>query len=425
MRVRILGAVMCAFVLSLIASAAVNAQSLDEQYEYFLAGKCENMRFQRDSEARLLPGQAGPHLDAFCSGLPIVAGGGNTNSSGGGAGVAGTRGPGAQEDAALRRRRERVRHPDSDAAAAHPADYTLLNTGATGAFFSLDYQHERQKTTFYEAGRNSNQYGGTLGLDHRFGTTALSGLAVRYNYQSGDFANSGGDFLTRTYGASLYGSWFPIANAFVDVTAGLDYKQLDITRIVGRRQVLVFFGGGTLVSYNPELAPVRGDSNSRQPLAEIRVGYDLPIAAFTLGPRAAMTWRHTQVDGFTETGATPMTLAFDEQTDTSLRSALGLQASKAFSNQHGVLVPQLNIDWIHEYRADQHTLTAHFAEDLRPAPAVLRFLNQAPDRDFFVARLSTVAVLKHGFSAFLSVESTAGHQYIDRYTVVLGARAEL
>jgi uncharacterized protein YhjY with autotransporter beta-barrel domain len=339
--------------------------------------------------------------------------------------VAGTRGPGAQEDAALRRRRERARHPQSTAAESeNPADYTLFNTGASGAFFSLDYLHERQKTTLYEAGRTANQYGGTLGLDHRFGATALLGLAVRYNYQSGDFANRGGDFLMRTYGSSLYGSWFPLDNAFIDVTAGFDYKKLDITRIVGRRQVITL-PRGSLISYNPELTPVNGDTDSRQPLAEIRVGYDLPIAAFTVGPRAAMTWRHTQVDSFSETGVTPMTLVFDEQTDTSLRSALGLQTSKAFSNEHGVLVPQLNVDWVHEYRADQHMLTARFAEDLRPTPTVLRFLNQAPDRDFFVARLSTVAVLKHGFNAFLSVESTAGHQYIDRYTVVLGARAEL
>jgi uncharacterized protein YhjY with autotransporter beta-barrel domain len=120
-----------------------------------------------------------------------------------------------------------------------------------------------------------------------------------------------------------------------------------------------------------------------------------------------------------------MTLAFDEQTTTSLRSMLGLQASRPYLAGRVVLVPQLNVDWVHEYRDDQRTLTAHFAEDLRPDPSILRFLNEAPDRDWFVIKLSAVAVFVHGISGFVALEDMTGHTYINRYRASIGLRVEL
>jgi len=52
--------------------------------------------------------------------------------------------------------------------------------------------------------------------------------------------------------------------------------------------------------------------------------------------------RHAKLDPYVESGSTPMTLAFDEQTTTSLRTMLGMQASRALLASSVVLVPQLN-----------------------------------------------------------------------------------
>jgi len=104
---------------------------------------------------------------------------------------------------------------------------------------------------------------------------------------------------------------------------------------------------------------------------------------------------------------------------------LGLQAGRPYIAGRVVLVPQLNADWVHEYRAEQRTLTAHFAEDLRPSPSILRFLNEPPDRDWCVIRLSTVAVFVHGVSGFVALEDMVGHAYINRYRASLGLRVEL
>jgi len=179
-----------------------------------------------------------------------------------------------------------------------------------------------------------------------------------------------------------------------------------------------------IVVYDPPPAAVDTDTRGKEWNAELRSGADWQAGSFTLGPRLSVAARHAQTDAFTETGNTPMALAFDAQTEESLRSAAGVQASRAFSSGGAVFVAQVNADWLHEFRDDQRVITAHFAEDLRPNPSRLEFLNAPPDRDVGVGRLSLVAVLPGGFSAFGNVEGLFGHDYIDRYGAALGIRRE-
>ncbi len=400
------------------------AQSLDDQYAFYLTGKCQNLGFARDAFNGVLPGQAGPHLQTYCSGPVAVGGGNETTSLGGGAAAEEISNAGGEEDQALKRRRGRLRDATATAADAG-ADAELASFGATSVFVSFDYLHERQTATVYEAGRHSSGFGGLLGVDRRFGEKALAGLALRYSEQSGTL-DSGGDFATHTPGIRVYGSWLPVAGFFIDGAAGIDRRGLDTRRIVTLK--VVTFGNPLYppnVSYNPPPAPASSTAHERDLSGELHVGYDFSLSSLTIGPRAAVTVAHSSLDAYIESGDTPMTLAVDSQTRTSLRSALGWQATEALNLRAGVLVPQLGVEWLHEYRDDQRLLSAHFAEDLRPQPVVLRFLNNPPDRDWFVVRLGAVAVLPHGLNAFAAIERTAGNRYIERYQASLGLRLEL
>ncbi len=406
---------------------SARAQSLDDQYAYYLTGKCQNLGFARDAFNGVLPGQAGPHLQAYCSGPVAVGGGNETTSLGGGAAAEEISNSGGEEEQALKRRRGRLRDSSAEPATAADAgaETELASFGATSAFVSFDYLHERQTATPYEAGRHSSGFGGLLGADRRFGEKALAGLAFRYSEQSGTL-DSGGDFATHTPGIRIYGSWLPIAGLFIDGAAGLDRRGLDTRRIVTLK-VLTF--GNPLyppsVSYDPPPAPASSTTHERDLSGELHIGYDFSLSSLTIGPRAAVTVAHSSLDSYIESGETPMTLAVNAQTRTSLRSALGFQATDAVNLRTGVLVPQLGVEWLHEYRDDQRILSAHFAEDLRPQPVELRFLNNPPDRDWFVVRLGAVTVLPHGLNAFAAIERTAGNRYIERYQASLGVRLEL
>jgi len=129
-------------------------------------------------------------------------------------------GEGAEEDAALRRRRDRLRGQQNAEPDSGGADVGLGRLGEASAFLSLDYLHERQKTTQYEAGRRSNGADVTLGADYRFGSRGLAGLALKYSNLSGDI-DSGGHFDVQGGGIWAYGSWSPHEKMFVDFAAGL------------------------------------------------------------------------------------------------------------------------------------------------------------------------------------------------------------
>lgn len=423
----------CIAILSVIASTSAQAQTLNDQYEFYLAtgsDRCQNLGFARDGFANLLPGQAGPNLFAYCSGPPGVRNGGGARDSigsslGGGAGAALGRGRGGEEDAALRRRRDRQRKDQGDASTgADASDFDLANIGNMNLFLSLDYQHERQKSRTYESGRSSHGLEGTLGADYRFGAHGLAGLALKYQKQSGDL-DGGGDFDASGKGLWTYASWLPRDGLFVDLAAGLGLKRVHTGRIVSRQLIETDPSGQPTVRFSPAPQAASSDADTHDASGELRSGYDFSFSSVTFGPRAALTLKRTSLDAFVESGSTPMTLAFDAQTATSVRSLIGIQASKAFNVSRGVMVPQINIDWVHEYRDDQRVITARFAEDLRATPAKLYFLNQAPDRDWVALRLNMVAVFARGVSVFASVESMAGHAYIDRYRGSVGIRMEM
>jgi uncharacterized protein YhjY with autotransporter beta-barrel domain len=414
-----------AAVITAVAWApASRAQSLDDQYAYYLTGKCQNMDFARGPGNVLLPGQAGPDLEAYCSGPPVTAGNQETSGSGGGAAAEQISSPATEAQRALARRRKRLRS-SGKSSPVDPSDMNLGSFGAASFFMTLDYAHWRQTGTQYEAARRSHGFGGLVGGDYRFGERALAGVAFEYDEQSGTIA-TGGNFSTRAPGVRIYGSWYPAGNLFIDVDAGFDHKTVDTGRIVALK--IVTFGPPGypgIVSYNPAPALATSSAHQRDASGDLRVGYDWHFAGFGVGPRVALQYARSMLDPYVESGSTPMTLAFNAQRRTFLRSRVGLQATQALNGPAWVLVPQLTAEWVHEHRDDQQLLTAHFAEDLRANPVELRFLDNPPDRDWFDIRLSAVAVFPHGVSAFVSLESTAGNRYIERYQASLGLRLEL
>ncbi|MBS0395428.1 MAG: autotransporter outer membrane beta-barrel domain-containing protein [Proteobacteria bacterium] len=409
---------------SLLAAGA-RAQTLDQQYYFYLINRCEQLGFARDVNQVLLPGQAGPYLDAFCSRPTSGAGGISTAALGGGAAAEELGAAGEPRERALERRRNRLHSATPEAAADEAPETELAQFGATSIFLGFDYLHERQVATDYEAGRRSDGYGGLLGADRRLGETALVGVALRYLHQTGHI-DSGGDFTVNAPGLRVYGSWLPLDGLFVDAAVGFDRKGLDTRRIVSLRNVITPSPGAPpFIVYDPPPTPAQSSTHERDVSGELRAGYDFPSGRVSLGPRVAVTYAHAQLDAYLETGPTPMTLALDPQTRSSLRSLLGLQASAALPARTGVLVPQLNADWVHEYRDDQRLISAHFAEDLRPVPVTFQFRNNPPDRDWFVVRLSVAAVFPHGASAFAAIERTAGNAYIERFQANVGLRWEL
>jgi hypothetical protein len=383
--------------------AVAPAQSLEEQYADLLSAKCTQMDFTRDEFGDLLPGQAGPALDAFCSGLPLVQGPGSVAAS-------------ASNGFAA-----------SSAAAERPDQVTLVAGARSSVFASINHVREDQDPGRFEGGSQARMLAVMLGADRRAGDDgALVGIAARFEDLAGDFS-AGGDFGHRGLGALVYGSWLPLPATFIDVAAGLTFRNSQTRRIVSFTRTYTPPADPLTPVVIESIAPARVDSKTdhEELLVELNTGHDFRAGATTVGPRLSLAYRRMAIDGAVESGASPMALVIDDQSQRSLRTGLGLEASRVINKGPAVYVLQFNADWWHEFQDDQRVIQARFAEDLRPEPSRLQYQNEPPDRDVFVARASLGVTMRQGWSAFAAVDALLGHSYLRRHGVAIGLRKEL
>lgn len=398
---------------------AVPLHSLEGQYIYHLSLRCAEMGFARTSGNVLLPGQAGPRLEQFCSASDPTALDTGTYSTGATGGSA----TGVGQDTAARRRASR----DDDAARAErEPDVVAELPGRYGVFASFRHADETQDPGHFEGGRSASLLEVTLGVDRWFTATSLAGAAVVLEDQSGRL-DAGGDFGHRGYGALLYGSWAPTPQTYVDISTSATRRNGHMRRIVSYTRMFHPDSPGlpSRVAQSIAAAPVRGDVGTTQLLADLQAGHDLRLGGNTIGPRLALQYRHTRIGSMVESGETPMALVIHRQTRQSLRTGTGLQASRVVNADAAVFVMQLNADWWHEFEDNQRFISAHLVEDLRPEPSLLRYQNAPPDRDVFTVRASIAATMRRGWSAFLAADALLGHDYLRRLGVAIGLRKEL
>ena len=134
---------------------------------------------------------------------------------------------------------------------------------------------------------------------------------------------------------------------------------------------------------------------------------------------------HTAIDGYQEKGISGLELIFDDRSRQSLQSELGINASLSASTGFGVLVPEADFEYIHEFQDDQRHISASFVEDLQASRAVFSFENQRPDRDFFRGAFGASLVLPRGIQLFALYHTLLGHRYFDTQGVTAGVRIEL
>ncbi len=270
-------------------------------------------------------------------------------------------------------------------------------------FVSTDYQN-KQKDESAEAGFGSDRFGITVGLDSPMDWGVIGG-ALNYNHTWGEFDHNGGDFDQDSFGGLFYGSYYPSDSSFIDGVIGLAGKgyTLDRTAVVG-----------TEIRGNTE-----GDTIGFEFQSSLSGGYDFSFDKFTIGPRVGIHYLRTELSDFTETGS-PLALHYDDQVEDSLTSTAGFQGTVAISTSFGVVVPQVNAEYVHEFLNDRRTIHAT-ASDGTP----VNFVTDPPDRDYFNVGAGVVFVLPDGISPFLNYSAEVANRFEEVHTVTAGVRLEM
>ena len=222
-----------------------------------------------------------------------------------------------------------------------PADWGMWGQGYGG--------HASQNERDDVDGYNANYSGLLLGADKAIGDNWRAGGVFSY---SNTAVNSTGDTEGDTiringYGLIGYASYTG-SPWYVNLSGGVTQQQYDTTREVN------FQGfSGT----------ANGHFSDQQYVARAEAGYPLALSGVTLTPLASLTYSYQNQGGYTEGGGNGSALSIDGSHVNSVKSSLGANLAKAFSTRYGQIVPDLQVQWIHEFDHTAQVTGASYAAD--------------------------------------------------------------
>lgn len=285
---------------------------------------------------------------------------------------------------------------------------------ATGQVEALN----RDVTTF-QNGYKSKIFGLTAGADYRLNRQVVIGMAGNYSNTDGDFTG-GGTFSANSLGGLAFASIQPTDKTFLQMTAGYTRNNYLVSRLATALVSSVAIGNDRTVN-----ALASSNSNGNVFNAGVLTGYDHPFGRFSVGPRLGLNYSKTQIGGYGENGGNGIGLNYDDQTIHSLQSTFGIQGSTIYSTGLGVIVHQVNADYIHEFANSQRHITVQFTEDQRATPTRFAFQNESPVRDYFNLGTGLLAILPNGWQPFVNFRAMVGNSQFDNYVGTFGLRFEL
>ena len=294
---------------------------------------------------------------------------------------------------------------------------SIFDSGRLGVFINGNISLGDKDRTANEEGFEFQTTGITLGADYRFTDQLVLGAAVGYIKNDTDLDADGGQLDADGYSLSLYGTFFQDSGLYADgmVSFGRnDYDQ--------QRNIRYDIGS---VSVDQTAA---SDFDGDQWSASFGGGYSFSRGALAFGPTARLEYVNAKVDAFEETMSNPIAngggwaTRIENQEMDSFNLQLGGDLSYAVSQSWGVLLPQIHMEWVHEFKDDAHNVDGHFLLD--PSSTAFSLNTDSPDSDYFNVRLGVSAQFAQGRSAYIYYRKLIGYQDLDMDSFSAGVRLE-
>ena len=283
----------------------------------------------------------------------------------------------------------------------------------SGFLTAMAYNSE-QKETQTLAGFHGNSISAVLGLDYRFTDKIFAGIAGRYSQSEVDLNQNVGTMDADDVNLTLYSTYYPGQDWYVEGTVHYGQGKFDLTREIE-------FTLPTPANTIDETANSSTDGN--QYGVSVGGGYEWVFQDGAVSEiSGGLHYRQTTIDAYSETGAGGLNLHLTEQNIDSLQFRLGTQLSKAASYSWGVLLPQINLNWVYEFMQDGEKIQARFVSD--PTNTNFAFTTDDKDPSYFTIALGLVSVFPGGFTAYIQGESFLQLDNYSQRVWSLGARWE-
>ncbi|GAB4284399.1 MAG: hypothetical protein Kow0092_38850 [Deferrisomatales bacterium] len=263
-----------------------------------------------------------------------------------------------------------------------------------------------------EPGFDFDAWGLTGGADYRLADGLVAGISGSYSSAEADLDFAAGSLEADQYAVSAYGTFYT-GPFYVDAIATFGWTDYEARRTVSVPAI----GVG---------ASARSDFDGDHFSVSLGAGYDVARGGWTAGPYGRLSYFEADIDGYREeiSGTAEeqaARLAIGKQEIDSLQSALGAQVSYALSTQVGVLVPQLRLEWVHEFQDDSRDIEARWVENTTNVTP-FAIPTDDPDRNFFHLGVGLSGQFPHGVAGFLYYETPLGLEDVVTHNVTGGVR---
>lgn len=267
----------------------------------------------------------------------------------------------------------------------------------------------------YEGGYDFDQRSITAGVDYRFSDSFTGGVALSYGDTEADFDLDAGELEAKAVTISAYGLW--TLSERLQVTGLVAYGRIDYD---SDRDIFYNEDPGVVIDRTARASTDGDQWEGTLTLSYLMSGRD----GWSYGPSLALSGRTLELDGFTESGADGLNLAFGKQSADSFQVILGFDVSRAVSTESGILSPYARVQSVYETLDNRRSVAVRYAADTTGFFPGARLTTSAPDRLRFLAGGGVAAQFAGGWSAFADAEATLGLRDTKGVTFTLGARKE-
>ncbi len=298
------------------------------------------------------------------------------------------------------------------------AEVEMIDLGPFGVFASGTINFGTRDETENQAGFKFNTLDVMLGVDYRFSDQLILGAALSYTAIDTDIDNYGGYLDTRGYGLTLYGTYYPSERIYVEGMINYGRNDYDQRRNVAYQLRETEVNQGFDSSYN-----------GQQFFAELGAGYEFTRGNLTFGPDVRLSYLDVSVDNFQERAAnndpgSAWAMAIDEQNLQSLVLSLSGRASYLIDQPWGILQPQVEFSWLHEFDDNNRTVSGRFVEGALVPDNRFQLLADPIDRNYFRLGLGLLARFNKGPSALIQYRTLFDYANLEQHSISAQLRWE-
>lgn len=284
-------------------------------------------------------------------------------------------------------------------------------------FITIEKGSLDRDVTQLEDGYDSKIQTSIIGGDYRFNDKLVAGMVIELSQNYIDY-DAGGNSNIETNGIIAYISYSLNEDLLVQLYGGTYSQNYERTRLSSFVEFDSFGGVNTDTSGTPD-----ADFDANQYSAGAQLSYNFVVGQVSFAPNLAIDWLDTNYDTYNEAGESGLELKYHDDEISSLQSSAAIDISVAIRSGGWVLIPQLGINFKHEFDNDQREIEISFVDDTRSKR--FSFETDEPDRNWLQYNIGLVVVAGKHTQVFANYRTIASHDYYEGKTLSIGMRSSI